>query len=200
MKNLLESILVSPGRVEDVASKSYEHVNGFDKLVLSASPKHKLRLHIWWPISEELAQRKEGFRVHNHRWDFSSVILNGRFRSQKFQVSGDEHGYFMNEYKYFSPEEREYFKMEMVGTTCLTIVFDGVMHAGDYYSLSHVVPHRVTSDRSQLTATLILQGPIAKTWTNVYADKVIENAGKVSARRLAAKDIVAKLESFLIAF
>jgi len=57
-------------------SDSYTHDNGFDKMVLfqDSETKMKMRLHIWHPIIVEGIKRVRQ-NVHNHRWDFSSVVL-----------------------------------------------------------------------------------------------------------------------------
>src|SRR5688572_21463814 len=79
LRDLIGAILGDPIQLEQVASRSYVHANGFDKLVLlgSCAPIYKLRLHIWWPGRSE----PELDNVHNHRWDFSSSVVTGTVRS-----------------------------------------------------------------------------------------------------------------------
>jgi hypothetical protein len=197
--NLLKVVLNDPEALKMIAAKSYGHVNAFDKIVLlsSSTPPYKLRLHIWWPIPEELARAKEGFRTHDHRWNFSSVILCGAFRVEQFEVTAEDHGLEMHRYHYIAADDKDYYTMDYLGQAKIECTLDAVMRRGDYYTLSHKVQHRITSNRQSITATLFLRGPVVKPLVEVFADKPIEGHKKVEIKPLETVDLSKKLEDLL---
>jgi hypothetical protein len=194
---LLELILNEPTAIEEIAARSYTHVNAFDKIVLlsSAQPQYKLRLHIWWPMPEDVAQKKEGFRVHNHRWNFSSIILCGAMRVQHFDVLPvDQTGIKMHEYKYIAADDKDHYTMQFIGPAKLNCSFDGVVTAGNYYALSHTVQHRIITERAHTAATLVLRGGITKPLVDVFADQPIEGYERVEVVQLSPNELLGKLK------
>ena len=66
--DLLQAILADEVCLTEISQRSYQHGNGFLKVVL-LNHGYKLRLHIWFagqPCEEN---------IHDHRWSFSSLIL-----------------------------------------------------------------------------------------------------------------------------
>ena len=63
-----------------IASRSYRHPNGFDKIVLKYHGKGlpSLRLHIWWNATQDVND------VHNHPWDFKSSVISGAIENRVF--------------------------------------------------------------------------------------------------------------------
>jgi predicted metal-dependent enzyme (double-stranded beta helix superfamily) len=56
---------------------SHKHHNGFEKLTLYRSKNcgFTVRLHVWWP-----GEGREPGTIHNHRWNFTSVLLVGQMK------------------------------------------------------------------------------------------------------------------------
>lgn len=191
--SLLKMLLDDTEFMQQIAAHSYFHRNGFDKIVLlsSQNPQYKLRMHIWWPRTDEPLIED----VHNHRWDFSSQILLGSYRNQEFLCTG--HGQSFYEYKYLSPEGKDHYSMQHIGPATLECVFDAQLTAGDYYHLRHPVLHRIVGDRKHLTVTLILQGPVKKTYTNVFSAHQVQSANHIEVVRPSIADLSQKLEHVL---
>jgi hypothetical protein len=57
-----------------IASESYRHANGFEKIVLATRGRlgAKLRAHVW-----HQADDPDRFAVHDHAWDFASFVASG---------------------------------------------------------------------------------------------------------------------------
>ncbi len=78
-------LLLDPGSLAEVsATASYEHPNGFDKLVLAALPSgHKVVLHAW-PAAPAGRARADA-NVHNHRWHFATRVLLGSYSFTEYE-------------------------------------------------------------------------------------------------------------------
>jgi hypothetical protein len=63
-----------PDRLDEVARRSYWHVNGFAKVRLIARGEYCIRLHVW-PSGKD---RRGDVEPHGHRWDFASWVVVGR--------------------------------------------------------------------------------------------------------------------------
>lgn len=89
---ILENILQDPIICEKIAQRSYTHALGFDKLVLvdlskdisPNLPKTQLRLHIWNPENDAVPMVES---LHEHSFDFVSVILSGYLENQCFTLN-----------------------------------------------------------------------------------------------------------------
>ncbi|MFI1584419.1 hypothetical protein [Embleya sp. NPDC020630] len=193
---LLRTILASESGLAAVAAKSYRHPNGFSKVVLASGPHHQLRLHIWWMRE---ATRHDTANVHNHRWDFSSLLLTGGYRYQQFVPldpvmsaavapgagpgiepeaerasepgfeRGPEPGQPFHAYAYHSADDSSSYSLIPRGTRRLLCVFDADLAAGTKYELSADVLHRVLGDPSRTTASLVLQGRDRRASVDVFA-------------------------------
>ncbi len=124
---LINAILSNEVQLREIASKSYTHNNGFDKITLltSAHPSYTLRLHIWWP--DQFLTNSE--HIHNHSWDFSSSLLTGAYYFQTFEVSdmGDQ----LYHYRCGFPVKGMGYKMDYLGISRVSQRFDCVMLAGE---------------------------------------------------------------------
>lgn len=73
----IDALLGDSTAIDVIAARSYEHPNGFRKIVLGADKDgSKLRLHVW--PSNFLGTESN---VHNHRWSFSTLVLVGGMTS-----------------------------------------------------------------------------------------------------------------------
>lgn len=75
---LLQAILADHTALEQISHRSYQHGNGFLKVVL-LDRGYKLRLHIWF------AGQSCEENIHDHRWSFSSLILAGALTSEMWK-------------------------------------------------------------------------------------------------------------------
>lgn len=149
---ILKSLLDSPEFLRQAAGSSYTHDNGFDKILLAATPGGwRMRLHIWWP-----GRGVHTENIHNHRWDFASLLLSGSCRADYYgeHPSGSE----LHAYTYVRGEGSTY-QHHHVGTRRVVQTMSATMQAGDSYVLTRALMHRIVTDRSRLLATLMLHSP-----------------------------------------
>ncbi|MFG2090851.1 MULTISPECIES: hypothetical protein [unclassified Spirillospora] len=152
-RELLCSALRDEQWLEAVRAGSYRHPNGFHKIVLLAGDSYQLRLHVW----SELTRESGVENIHNHRWDFSSVILLGGYRFQEF--TPDPGGPAFHSYGYASDRGATVYALEPLGHRGLSRTFDAHLSAGSSYTLTSDVFHRVSNPPGRLTMSLVLQGP-----------------------------------------
>jgi hypothetical protein len=194
LEPLLHAMMEDPSALAESARLSYQHTNGFSKIVLVAgtAKAFKLRLHLWWPGVETPSEH-----LHDHRWDFGVVLLAGSYRCQEFVLAaeGDER-YF---YRYYSPEGTLSFRRQAVGKAKTRCVFDATFGAGTTYVLSHRVIHRVISRRSELAASLFLQGPVVQPCTTVLFDRQLgsEAEEQVAVPGFTPQTLAEELTRFL---
>jgi hypothetical protein len=187
--DLLTGILRSESSLRQVATSSYRHLNGFDKIVLASFGRElcKLRLHVWWGDREKDTREN----IHNHRWDFAAAILYGSYRFQMYEIGEGQDFY---EYSYRSPEDDGYYVMNFVSRTSARCVLDAQVRAGARYHLSHISLHRVSANADQTVVTLMCQASPLSGATRVLSEKVIPNAQHVPVDRMSAVEIKTKLE------
>jgi hypothetical protein len=137
---------------------SYTHDNGFDKLVLfeDNDTKMKMRLHIWHPLVIPGTKRTRQ-NVHNHRWDFSSIVLLGHADqlTYRFAKKGEEGEEFFH-YRYYARGSKEHYDLEELGKTELVCLGSERFKAGQLYCIDNEVLHRVDIDDNLAAATLVI--------------------------------------------
>ncbi|TDC68308.1 hypothetical protein E1200_12095 [Actinomadura sp. GC306] len=153
VRDLLRGALRDEHWLDAVHAGSYRHPNGFDKIVLFADREYQLRLHVWRENARETAVEN----IHNHRWDFSSVIVLGGYRFQEFIP--DPAGRRFHAYGYTSERGAAAYSLKPLGQRGLTRSFDARLCAGTSYTLTSDVFHRVSNTPGQFTVSLVLQGP-----------------------------------------
>ncbi|WP_155646269.1 hypothetical protein [Erythrobacter donghaensis] len=165
--HLLRELMSVPAIVKEIGSRSYRHVNHFDKIVLVDCLNdngYRLTLHIWAPpfTAEEI----EDELIHDHRFSFWSGILVGTLSSQEFVADPGLDTY--QSYRY-TPENlnAENF-YEFQGRFGLTKARKLKVEAGGTYYLSYDTTHRVELPETEMTCTLVLRGPRQRTFSNVY--------------------------------
>ncbi len=190
---LLEFIYSDDSVLANVAAKSYAHRNGFDKLVLIASskPEFRLRLHIWWPNSDEIGD----MHIHNHKWDFRSRIIEGSYRHKEYVV--DTEGEEWHRYICHSVLQKKGHQMEYEYAQHLRCVSDGTVEIGGEYTLNHNTLHKVSLiDSSRLTSTIVLQSPVLQESTSVYSREILGDS-LIQPRLCNADEVKSKIRRYL---
>src|SRR6266568_8411973 len=189
---LLRAVLDDPSLEKEIASQSYTHSNGFDKIVLldSKEPEYKVRFHVWWPSKSTVYVED----VHNHIWDFSSAVLTGAFRFQIFQT--DDHGTLMYHYRKTTLQGGGH-SMYYIGTSSLSCTFDGFIPAGCSYTLTRDVFHRVISVSDQVTSTILIQGAVVKNASDIFTDQSDHEA--LPIRPFERSELRQKIQEYLTA-
>jgi hypothetical protein len=161
---LVGAILADDERLAWCAANGYRHHNDFTKVVLGVSPAgRKLVWHEW-------RQRRPWVDgdYHNHRWDFVSYIAGGELELTDFEEHPDG-PLAVSRYRYESPGDQTEYSLRRVGSARLREVRRMKIAAGEFYYQPHGTVHNAAS-RSQGTSTLIVQGEVAATSTDVYLD------------------------------
>ena len=150
MIELLEAILTDTSSLKQICQRSYQHGNGFLKVVL-LDRGYKLRLHIWF------AGQSCEENIHDHRWSFSSLILAGSLKSEIWKDHAE--GQVFQEYEYHAATaERSALKTEM---GCQPLQLDHVQlnTVGDHYVMPKGKLHRIINPGHQLVATIMCSAP-----------------------------------------
>lgn len=161
---LLQAVATDQGWLDWVSRQSYRHPNGFDKLVLWQDPATsplKLVLHWWAPG----AAGPDDDDIHNHRWDFASLVLAGELRSDLYTESRSGQRY--PAWEYSSPEGGEEFLVRAAGEVSVECAASITMAAGSAYLWGKDLLHRAWGVGRPFTATLIVQGAPTRRQTMV---------------------------------
>lgn len=137
---------------------SYTHDNGYDKIVLFQDnvTRMKMRLHLWHPLLIPNTMRPRQ-NVHNHRWDFSSVVLAGHVDHLAYQFSLDsEEGEEFFHYRYYARGSKEHYDVEERGKTRLICTETRRFSQGELYSVENDLLHRVDIPDNLTVATLVI--------------------------------------------
>lgn len=156
----LREVMRDSVRAEQLAQSSHRHALGFDKFVLAVFGElGQLRMHVWWPDQERLPEH-----IHNHRFQFSSVVVSGRLRTRYYRTAerGVRHLHLRECSQLGDTEWR--FQHRGVLTVAETLTAD--LAAGSCYSMPADLWHRVEAGATA-TVTLMLQRRSVRNWSSV---------------------------------
>src|SRR6266851_4331551 len=187
---LIAAIHADPLRLARLAQTSYRHDNGFDKIVLAAPSgnRFKLVLHVW----------QEGYtndpdNIHNHRWDFASVVLCGALQFELY--APDQSGVIYPVVRYRSPGGSDTYELSRAGSARVSVHASMIMAAGTSYSWTADLLHRASGIAAGTTATLIVQGPSIREETTVLVRGVrVASDGAQPVERLGEAELHASLD------
>lgn len=83
IKEMIDNILSSEEKIQEVCKRSYYHVNNFYKIVLHIDDQKIYRLHYWKKVEFEQ-------NPHSHGWNFESIIISGKFRNTTFEETNED--------------------------------------------------------------------------------------------------------------
>jgi hypothetical protein len=163
---MLSRLLESPRDLAEVAARSYAHDNGFVKLVLVSGREGQqaLRMHVW-----PAASRDEG-NIHNHCWDFTSVVVKGQLDFQEFVV--DEAGPIEAFHYAYDPSSDFEYALRPFGSVPLKPAAAGCRRVGELYKMSAETLHRTWGGSVTGTVTLLVQGAHRRAHADVYVTRV----------------------------
>ena len=169
---------------------SQRHDNGFDKIVLYRSPRTdiKLVLHLWDNRDGAAAQDN----IHNHRWDFASVVLLGCLRSELYQVDPDGQPYASAHYG--SPGGGATYEFR-TGTQIRASKHASIdLAPGSFYTWQNTVLHRAYGVGPGPVATMIVQSAPLRAHTTVLLRSERPTSDETSVRRLTSARVAEDLE------
>lgn len=193
LPELIRDLLASEENLARVASRSYPHHNGFDRIELCATddPASALRLHVWWGDTN----RRE--HIHGHPWNFGSTVLAGVLHYEHYveDTAGEE----LHEYHYPRPTGAESYRLLPTGHVVrLRPLVTGWLPAGAAYRASHSLLHRVWARPGKATATLMLHGAGIAFPSRVFArEPPGELLGAHAVRRFTPDELRIQLQRVL---
>jgi hypothetical protein len=162
----VERILDDRGAVQRIAEASYRHDNGFTKVVLGHRKTARVRFHVW-----STTQTSES-NVHNHRWDFASMVLAGSLRMEYYElVEGDVDPSDLDTveleaFRYLPQRAQSHYDLRPVGPVLAARTSTAIGEAGYRYQLEHHRLHRVTAPVTP-AVTCFLSAPARTDHTTV---------------------------------
>ncbi|MDQ9021828.1 hypothetical protein ACFODO_23425 [Acinetobacter sichuanensis] len=184
---LLTAILADQATLQAVSARSYQHGNGFLKVVL-LDRGYKLRLHIWFAgqACEE--------NIHDHRWSFSSLILTGALTSEiwKDQAQGQP----FQEYEYHAATQTQAPFKKDVGVQTLALDHVQVNTAGESYVMPKGKLHRIINPGHQVVATMMCSAPTEQGTTRLIPihDGIDPN---IQPPKISTQQLSASLQQFI---
>jgi hypothetical protein len=192
-RSLLSEISASGELLDEVSRRSVRHPNGFGKIVLLASSGYKLRLHIWHDLDEHPDDSREN--IHNHRWDFSMVLLAGSYRHQEYRPA--DGGQDFQAYMYQSSADKSTYSLTPAGCKPLKCVFEARLFEGSKYTIASDVIHRVIPDPEKPPVSLVLEGPPKPSSVEVFAVDQISEPGTAEFGRLSPDYLIDSLKAVM---
>jgi hypothetical protein len=167
---IVASLINDPSKVEGVV-----HDNGFYKLTLGKAPGGVvLRAHIWL---EDQAPHKCDGNIHNHRWSFASMILQGTMTTVSFEVDRD--GELSVQHYTYTPDADT--EICYVGRARLRQTSSVTFADGDCYYLEASTIHQAQPDAGLTTVTLVARSKAEREYADVYATRHLqETTGRPS--------------------
>ncbi|WP_444996208.1 hypothetical protein [Aliikangiella sp. IMCC44359] len=171
--------------LKEIAAHSYQHGNGFFKLVILDKNGYKLRLHIWsnGNVGKET--------IHNHRWWFASRVVAGHIESEMWELGG------VNDVKlqsllYFSGEK--YGQKPIALGTAQLYKKHIIKHtSGDSYFLPPDKLHAIVGTSKGVTATLMVTTHPCRTFNEMYTNQNIDVTKQKSTPEEVKKAILSLL-------
>jgi isopentenyl-diphosphate delta-isomerase len=190
VKQIINDIVNNEDLLEVIASNSYEHYNGFDKIVLLENENFKIRLHSW---DSNLFDKIIDENIHNHRWDFVTTIICGGYDLKMFQVV-ENGGEKYHQYLYNPPNNNEYYEMKYIGTNNLREVLSTHLQPKNYYLISKDLFHKVTPALGIYTVSLMVHGKNFNQDVYVFSKEKLNNVNNINSKRYTKIELKMKLE------
>jgi hypothetical protein len=197
IRPLLDAELRADARLGKLASASYHHPNGFDKLVLDVlDGGQKVVLHAWRPDREEVL---EDSNFHDHRWHFATAVLAGAYRFVEYEEEPVDHpgGLLVHKHEYRSSGAGQGYELHAAGQCRLRPRRSERLAAGSVYLLECDTIHHITVDKATPTITLFVQGAPVRTCTRVFSKEPKGYARELDVHRFSTETYSARLRSVL---
>jgi len=199
LRATLQSVVEDSDAIAAIAKRSYRHDNGFWKIVLKETDAYKLRLHIWRSSGIERSEEKnKRANIHNHRWNFSSVILSGCYEQEIFEQTEDIVDSFpVHSYTYEPDHEKSEEHLFERGLARLRLVSRSMYTKSQQVTLSAATLHRVVTCAGVTTASLFVSGDATRSSTTVYNEHQAVILDAALEKRLTAEDVTVGLNTVL---
>jgi hypothetical protein len=192
---IVREVLNNRQALGDIATRSYSHSNGFDKITLisNGKPEFKLRLHIRWPPGRS-GQNIE--LIHNHRWLFRSTTLCGSAQVETFTEK--DGGEPMCRHEYFPRHDAlEKYDLKFVGRSRLASDLMVKLTPGSTYSMGPDLFHGVLWDADLVSMTMFVRWESVRSTASVFSRSLIEDEQILLVPSFSPDQLRSKLESVL---
>jgi hypothetical protein len=169
---LLCLLLADTAALADIQRHSYYHHNGFRKLVLLQNASFKLRLHLW-----EARQEHHHENIHDHRWNFASCLLAGRFQTVIWEEAADGPETRLD-CTYTPAQDGNTYVVRENGQVRLRQQAMHWLQAGDLYYMPASTLHQVTDPGQGHTRSLMLTAPPVLACCKLYAEHSVPEQDK----------------------
>ncbi len=168
--DLIDSLLKSPKELEKIATQSYRHANGFNKIMLfDKRPKYALRLHLWD------FNTKVDSHIHNHEWDLSGIVLYGSYRWKLYELS--KKSSLKQQYEYECLYNQDYGGHQYVNEKYASTkkYFDVILNKGSQYTINGDIYHKITNFGKKEAASLVLHSDVSDHKISVISNAKLES-------------------------
>lgn len=156
----LRTTIESEELLERHSEQARWHPNGFLKLTLAEGDDgRRIRLHIW-PPNDRFATRQD---IHDHYWDFSSVVIAGALSIEHYLECGSKEGIefesaVLADFWGKGPGDRRYY-FRPAQNLRLICGKRETARAGDTHWLKCGDFHRTYNETDQFAVSLLLHSP-----------------------------------------
>ncbi|GAA2824308.1 hypothetical protein [Kribbella solani] len=155
-------VLDDPELLAEVAARSYRHQNGFDKIILFEDAAGALiKLDVWWGDNTGWGE------IHNHRFDFSSIVLHGTLRTRHYLRTEPGDGEGVRIARMVVPRQGDQIDSVDGG---MVLGWEGEQTAGSYYDMDCRLFHQVSGAPDELTVTFVAQGQARRNYSEVVTE------------------------------
>lgn len=191
--NVIENLLGNERELNEVASRSYYHNNGFLKVVLiEKRPKYSVRFHIW---PEESFQAPD---VHNHPWDMTGLVLSGSYEWPIYSLEQNSEGcesFDLFECRYL--EDYSGHSFHNLDKVVLNQVDKLSFQQGDIFQFPQIQFHSVRKENSQPAESIVITGDSVGLSANVITHRKIICSSIYKNSSVDSSFLQYKLSSFL---
>jgi len=191
--NVIDNLLCNEIELNEVASRSYYHNNGFLKVVLiEKRPKYSIRFHIW---PDESFQAPD---VHNHPWDMTGLILNGSYEWLIYsldQTSEGSESFNLFECRYL--EDYSGHSFHKLDKVILNRVDELSFRKGEIFQFPQTQYHSIRKENSQPAESIVITGVSVVLSANVITNRRIMCSSISKNSSVESSFLRDKLSSFL---
>lgn len=188
LKKLIENVLENDVSLNNILDRSTIHPSGLIKIIILGNDfdQPELKFHFWPKIVSLNG-------IHNHYWDFASVIINDNLINYiySYNKEGEKYSSVVFTPRTFRDGSNIHDKNS---TENLKLSYINKMSKGDIYFQSHEHLHKV-EPLGKTPITCLLRGKYINESINVYIkNKPKESKNKTDvARKLTIDDLKDKL-------
>jgi hypothetical protein len=186
IENIFDEVFANEFALANISVNSTLHPNGFYKIVLwEGNTGERLRIHFWSDTSKGITPHESD--IHDHFWEFSSLVLFGAVYSELFIPTSDSIG---SDYLHFllHDQSNQSYILEKIENSRLSCTEYRTFKKGSIYSLNESQLHRVQCENN--TATLVLQGSRKNKNNHVYTNYSKNTGSQIYLQKLTTSDIV----------